>query len=189
MDRFDELIRTDVVNHPVNEATVIHFGVTALEAVAADDDGLLVETALTAAVVTKTAFANPMPYVRNVQVVATAAATTKVNVYGTNIADMPISEELTLNGTTPVVGVKAFKTITSVVLPIKAGTESVKVGWGDMIGLPFLLAKKPLTFAMFNGTIQATAPALTIDADELEKNTIDLNSALNGSAVEIYMML
>jgi hypothetical protein len=189
MDRFDELLRTDVVGFPVNESTVAHFGLTAAQAVAADDDGLLTSTALTTAAVTKTVFANPMPYARNVQIVASAAATTKITINGTNIAGQAISEELSLTGTTPVLGAKAFKTVTSAVLPIKTGTETVKIGWGDIIGLPFLLTKKPLTFAMVNGAIESTAPALTIDSDELEKNTIDLNSNLAGTAVEIYMML
>ena len=109
--------------------------------------------------------------------------------YGTNIADQAISEELTINGSTPVLGAKAFKTVTSIVLPVKAGTETVDVGWGDKLGVPYLFAAKPALLATLAGVIEATAPTQVNDSDEIEKNTVDLNSSLNGGEVCLYYFI
>lgn len=190
MDRYDELLRTDVVNIAAHKSSVAHIHLTKEQACAADADGILDGIALTDEAQTVIEFLNPMPYSRNVTVVAGTDSTSKVTVYGTNIANFPISEEFTLTGSTPVVGSKAFKTITAIVLPLDAGEETVDVGWGDKIGLPFLLADKPLVFALQAGVIETTAPTLVVDADEIEKNTIDLNSALDSTkAVDIYLVL
>lgn len=190
MGRFDELLRTDVPRVSVYEKKMAHIHLTAAEAAAADPDGLLDGTALTAAVQTITTFANDMPYARNVTVVASAAAETKVTVHGTNIANLPISEELTLNGATPVVGAKAFKTITSAVLPIATGEETIDLGWGDSIALPFLMTAQPLVFAQLGGTLESAAPVVTIDDNEIEKNTVTLDTALGSSkAVDLYLVI
>ena len=51
---------------------------------------------------------------RNVIVDAAGAATAVLTVTGTDVYGVPMSEAITLNGTTAVAGKKAFKTITSV---------------------------------------------------------------------------
>lgn len=189
MARYPGKLTTDVYGLFADEKRIAHLQLTAAQAATSDADGILDGTALTAAVQTITTFLNDMPYARNITVVASAAATTKITIHGTNLADDPISEELTLNGTTPVVGAKAFKTITSIVLPIKTGTETVDIGWGEKLGLPFMMAAKPLAFATDDGVIESTAPVVTVDADELEKNVIDLNTNMDGSVIDIYLVL
>lgn len=189
MGRYPGKLTSDVYGSLVDEMKVAHIQLVAAETVAADPDGLLDGTALTEAAQTITEFLNDMPYARNVQVKADAAAATKVTVYGTNLADDEISEELTLNGTNAVLGTKAFKIVTSVVLPIATGSEAIDLGWGDKIGLPFMMSAKPLAFAQDDGAIETTAPTLVVDADELEKNTIDLNSAMDGSVIDIYLFV
>lgn len=192
MNRYDELLRSDVFGLPVNKASGAHMHLTKEQACAADADGILNGAELGAEAVTVTKFLNPMPYPRNVTVVASAATgeNAKVVVHGTNIANKPISEELALTGDTPVVGNLAFKTITAIDLPVAADSETIDVGWGDKLGLPFMLNGKPLVFALHNGALETTAPTLTVDTDEIEKNTIDLNSALNDDkAVDIYLVL
>jgi len=190
MNRYIGQLGTDIYGIGVDEARVGHIHLTKEQACAADTDGLLDGVALTEAAQTVTEFEKAMPYTRNVTAVASDAVTTKITVYGTNIAGIAISEELTLNGTTPVVGAKAFKTVTSIVLPIATGTETVDVGFGDKIGLPFVFDAKPLAFAMQAGTLESTAPTLAIDTDEVEKNTIDLNSALDDTKdVDIFLVL
>jgi len=189
MGRYPGKLTSDVYGSLVDEMKVAHIQLVAAETATSDPDGLLDGTALTAAVQTVTEFLNDMPYARNVQVKADAAAATKVTVYGTNIADDEISEELTLNGTNAVLGTKAFKTVTSVVLPVATGSESIDLGWGEKLGLPFMMASKPLVFAMDDGAIETTAPVVTVDADELEKNVIDLNTAMNGSVIDIYLFV
>ncbi len=192
MDRYDELVRSDVFGLPVNKATMIHIHLTKEQACAADADGLLNDAALGAAAAEVTEFLKPMPYARNVTVVASAATgeNAKVKVTGTNIADKVITEELALSDDTPVVGTLAFKTITSVILPAAAGSETIDLGWGDKLGLPFMMANKPLVFALQAGAIESTAPTLVVDSDEIEKNIIDLDTALHDDkAVDIYLVL
>jgi len=193
MDRYDELLRTDVFGMPVHKMSVAHIHLTADQACAADADSILADATLDTEGETEvTEFLNPMPYPRNVTVVASAATAqdAKAIVYGTNIANQAISEDFTLKGDTPVVGNKAFKTITKIVLPAAASSETIDVGWGDKIGLPYMLSSKPLVFALQGGALETTAPTLAVDADEIEKNTIDLNSALHGEkAVDIFLFL
>lgn len=65
----------------------------------------------------------------------------------------------------------------------------VSVGWNDVLGLPFKLAHNTVLATYLGNTLEATAAKVTTDVDEIEKNTIDLNSALDGHAVDIYLMV
>jgi hypothetical protein len=47
-------------------------------------------------------------------------------------------ETLTLNGTTPVLGLKAFRRISRVTGAVTAST-TINVGWGNKLGLPYKL--------------------------------------------------
>jgi len=116
-----------------------------------------------------------------------------VIVYGTNINDEPISETLpawTANGAATKTGALAFKTITSVFLPSHDGTgATVSLGYGDALGIPFVFSKKPYLRATLDGAIEGNAPTVVVDADEIEKNTVDLHSSLNGTEVCLYWLL
>jgi hypothetical protein len=72
---------------------------------------------------------------RNVVVDAAGAATATATVIGTDEYGAAMRENITFNGTTAVLGKKAFKTITQIALSA-AGTD-VFVGTGSIIGLPF----------------------------------------------------
>lgn len=132
-------------------------------------------------------------------ITATAAGTqndtgaVSVIVYGTNINDEVISETLpafTVNQSATKTGSKAFKTITSVFLPSHDGTgATVSIGYSDALGVPFMFSKKPYLRATLDGVIEANAPTQVNDADEIEKNTVDLNSSLNGKEVCLYYFL
>jgi len=79
-----------------------------------------------------------MDVARALQMVSTGAGDTTqtVTVYGTDYWGQAQSEVKTLNGTTPVLFLKAFKTVTRVaVSAVMAGNLSV--GSRDAIGLPF----------------------------------------------------
>ena len=67
--------------------------------------------------------------------------------------------------------------------------DEISVGWGDKLGLPYFLTHNTVLAAYLGGTKEANAPSVSVDADELEKNTISLNSALNGTAVDIYFIV
>lgn len=43
--------------------------------------------------------------------------------------------------------------------------------------------------AYLGNTLEGTAPTVTTDVDEIEKNTVDLNSALNSSVVDVYLIV
>jgi hypothetical protein len=113
-----------------------------------------------------------------------------VTIYGTNINDDPISEAITLTGTDAVAGTKAFKTITSLRIPARtqATTPTVTIGTTDAYGLPMCLPAAPCLYATYhNGTLEATAATVTVDADEVEKNTADPNSASNADHANIFI--
>lgn len=116
-----------------------------------------------------------------------------VILYGTNIDDQVISETLTaftVNTAGTVTSTKAFKTITSVFLPSHDATSAtVSLGYSEALGVPFMFSKKPYLRATLNGVIETTAPTQVTDADEVEKNTVDLNSSLNGTEVCLYYFL
>lgn len=183
------LYNTDVVTKPALLGQIGRQTLTATQAVALDADGLLSAEALPDAAADFTTFDHAMPYARTVTAVCSAAQTGNMIITGTNINDVVITETIALTSDTPVESTKAFKTVTNINLPIKAGSETINVGWGDKIGIPFMLgdaADRPMIEATLDGVIETTAPAITADADELEKNLIDLNSNLNGKEVCIY---
>jgi hypothetical protein len=115
-----------------------------------------------------------------------------ITVNGTNFADEPITEAFAFlaNATDPTVGVKAFKTITSIVIPAQDGAGATfDVGWGECLGLPFMADENRVLRAIDDGVVETTAPTVVFDADELEKNTVDLNTSMNGSVIEIIVLL
>lgn len=116
-----------------------------------------------------------------------------VIIYGTNINDEAISETLTaftVNTAATKTGAKAFKTITSIFLPSHDGTgATVSIGYSEALGVPFMFSKKPYLRATLDGVIETTAPTQVVDADEVEKNTVDINSTLNGKEVCLYWLL
>lgn len=109
-----------------------------------------------------------------------------VTIYGTNINDDPISESITQNGVATVAGTKAFKTITSLGIPIRssANVPTVSIGTGVLQGLKLCLPAAACVYGSYvNGTLEGTAATVTVDSDEVEKNTVDLDTALNGQAI------
>jgi hypothetical protein len=96
-------------------------------------------------------------------------------------------------------GKKAIKYIQSVAITSagNATTNSLDLGWGDVIGLPYrLAAKSNLQSTYFNQTVEGTLPT-TVLADATTasavtgdvRGTLDLNSVLDGSAVSVYMAI
>ena len=115
-----------------------------VDAVTAGADGVL-------AIETNTAeltFTMDTPVGRNLTAVSSAAgdgATLAVRAVGLDTDFNPQTEDIAMNGVTPVVGVKAFSSIESVTfitlatgLPV-VSTGTIDVGFGDIFGLPFRL--------------------------------------------------
>ena len=67
--------------------------------------------------------------------------------------------------------------------------DKVSVGWGNKLGLPYMLEHNTVMAAYLNNTIESTPPTVAVDDDEIEKNTVLLVSALNGTVVDIYLIV
>lgn len=95
-----------------------------------------------------------------------------------------ISETIALDEANAVEGDYAFDEVTSILLPAKtnASGDTVSVGYGSKLGLSRVLRDATIIATHFNGTVEGT-PATLAKGGELHSTTIDLNSALNGSAV------
>jgi len=69
-----------------------------------------------------------------------------------------------------------------------AADDRVSAGTTDALGLPYKLAHNTVQAAYLNNTKDA-GPAVAVSATTLELNTVDLNSALNGKAVDVYLFV
>lgn len=184
-------LKTDAPGIVTEWGFVSKFKVLGANAAAADTVSVLALTALTAAAQIVTAGISNPAATRNLQVVGSAVGMAgNVVVKGTAYDGKAITETFALNGTTTVVGTQAFKTITEVDLPVltNAGDE-VSVGVGDKLGLPFKLSLDTVLMAFLNGVKEGTLPTVTLDAANIENNTVTLNSALNGTDVEVMLIV
>lgn len=111
----------------------------------------------------------------------------QVTVNGTNAAGQTISETLpafTENNAGTVTGSKAFATVTSIVIPAHDGTgATTAIGTADKLGLGVALSRNTVLRAFLDGTLEGTAPTVATSASALESNTVDLNSASDGTEV------
>lgn len=147
--------------------------------IAATADRILNDQSI-ASVATVTTFAAQPDFARNLTVVASGAATGNVVVTGTNIRGETITETLALNGTTPVVGNKAFKTVTSVTVPAVAGT-TIDLGVGVKLGLSRRMRADNYLQGTADGTHEATRATVAYSATAIESNTVTFNTAPNAS--------
>lgn len=174
---------------PYDQSFVGHYQITpdAVSAVA-----VLAATALTDAVQTISTGITHPDYPRTVTVKGNAAGITgDVVITGANAAGETITDTIALNGSTEVEGIKAFKTVTSVQLPVEtnAGTDTVSVGIGKKFGMPAIVYNAAcLLVKLFNGS--ADTGTLAVDVDELEKNLFALNGAPDGvKVVDLFFIV
>ena len=115
-----------------------------------------------------------------------------VTIAGTNYLNESITDTITFieNDIDCRVGTKAFKTITSVTFPAEDSPygASWSVGTTDVLGLDKCMGGDHYMFGTFNDVYEGTRATVTYDVDDVESNTIDLNSALDGSDVELYFI-
>jgi hypothetical protein len=119
-----------------------------------------------------------------------------LNIVGTDIAGAALTETIAPVAAGSVETLNAFKTVTSItgagwVIGGGAGTEdAIKIGTSESLGLPDKLSDTAQVLcASLAGVKEATAPAVVVHATTLAKNTVNLNSALGGTAVKIYYVL
>jgi hypothetical protein len=117
-------------------------------------------------------------------------STGNVVVTGRNIRGETITDTIALNGTTRVAGVKAFSYISNINYPARQQvSDTVAVGTTDKLGIPSTLRQNTVLMAFLADVKEGTLPTVVVDADEVEKNTVDLNSALDGTRVDIYYVI
>jgi hypothetical protein len=127
------------------------------------------------------------PFGRNLQVVCSAAGVGTVIVDGYDYLMQPMSENLVLNGATPVLGKKAFFLIRQVTIPT-VGAVTLNLGTGTQLGLPYKAGR--VTTEEFAGVVVATlgtltGPILTVPATATTgdtRGTYVPNSTLNGTS-------
>lgn len=141
---------------------------------------------ITTAVVTTTGITNP-DMTRVARIASGGAshnASGNVVINGTDARGAVISDTLTLNGTTPVNGVKAFKKITSIDTTGVSGissTATVTVGCGVALGLGRMQAFAAPLFATVDGVADSALPTMTTSTTVISLNTATFATAPNGS--------
>jgi hypothetical protein len=109
---------------------------------------------------------------RNVIIDAAGAATAVLTITGTDVYGIPMSEAITLNGTTAVSGKKAFKTITSVAA--SAAATDFFVGTGDVFGLPIRANARNYVLTSWGAAFVTTGTFTGADATTATTTTGDV---------------
>jgi hypothetical protein len=141
-----------------------------------------------------TEFPNGPGFGRCLQIVASGASTAAVTIKGRDYLGQPMVETFTLNGATPVVGVKAFKWI-DLISWAAGGAVTMDVGTTDKLGLPYRMANvltEELTGVRVAtlGTLvtpNLTDPQTATTTDP--RGTYDPQSTLNGTAYLSALMV
>lgn len=190
--RIGQTLSTDSGGIDVGRSFLAHFQVPAASAVAASAVAIHAAIALTAsAQAIIAAITNPAAP-RNVTVTGNASGIAgDVVIKGTNYAGEAITETIALSGTSTVAGNKAFKTVAEIDLPIKtnASGDTVSVGIGSKLGLPYKLAHNTVLMACLDNVKEGTAPTVTTDSANIDNNTITLSTALSGKVVDSYLIV
>jgi hypothetical protein len=183
-------IKTDAKGIVADLGFIARLQISGANAVATSNNSILAATPLTTTAQTITAGITNPGTPRNIRIIGNAAMTGSVTIKGTNYNGDSITETLTLNGTTAVDGAKAFATVIEIDLPVQsAAGNTVSVGFGEKLGLPYKLQHNTVRDCYLNNVKEASAATVTTSATALENNTIDLVSALNGSVVDIYLIV
>lgn len=152
--------------------------------------------------------ANVLVYMLDVPRNITAAVTHETSVVAMTIVvtgydeyGASMSEELSIAATgtsQTAAGKKAFKYVYSIAITTagNATTNTLNLGWGDVLGLPYMLPALSDFFTngtYFNEVLEATAPTVVAGVTTTATNTtgdvrgtVDLNSAMDGSAVSVW---
>lgn len=188
-------LKTDASGVDVDCAFMAHVQVAAADAVAANTAGIHAAVASDGSQqIITTGITNPaVP--RNITATAGGTATDikaiQVIIEGTNCCGETITETLpafTVDTAGTVTGSKAFKTVTKITIPPHDGTgATTAIGFGSKLGLPFKLAHNTVDSAFLNNAKEGTAPTVAVSSTAIESNTITLNSALNGTVVDVYL--
>jgi len=168
-----------VVHKVISKAYTVVQVWTAPDAPSAD--GILSSTLLTSAIQTITTGITNPDFPRLLSIDSDGAASGDVVITGTNIRGETVTDTIALNTTNEVAGVVAFKTITSIQLPVKSASESVFVGWLDGLGLQSIPWSTEVISEDSNNATDTGGTVLTRDSDEIEKCIYDPTTECDAS--------
>ena len=113
-----------------------------------------------------------------------------VVITGTDAAGNVLVDTIVANGAATVIGVKAFASITRVVLPARgAAADSISLGLSDRFGLPFLLPHDTVLKILNGGTATTVAAGSSFSATVLADNFIDPTAAINAVDIDVYLVV
>lgn len=190
-------LQTNVSGVSVDASYIAHLVWSEEEAVVADVDGLLAASAVSADSVTTLAPTAQPSCAKNITATVGGTAgsikAVQVTVKGKNIAGETIEEDLpafTVDTAGTVAGSKAFVSVDEVSVPAMDGAGvTVSIGFGEKLGLPYLLSTAAVLFGSKEGTRESSDPTLAVSATDIESNTIDFDSALDGSEMHAYIIV
>ena len=118
-----------------------------------------------------------------------------VTVNGTDIFDAALSENFYFapNASTATTGILAFKTVTSVVFPANCESGGFAATWsiggGSKLGLKRCInGSGDYLQGALNEVYESTRATVVKTGTSIAGNTVQLNSALNGTDVQLYFM-
>lgn len=167
------------------------------DAVAADADRLKNDQATSNSAITEvTTFTAQPDHARKITV--TPGGTTAsvpagdVTVEGTNIRGEAITDTITFEANAEEAGstAKAFKTVSKVTFPIQDGTGATyDIGVSDALGLDRCMSGPEVLATYVNEGLESSPATVTFHATDVSRNTVDPDTALDGSAemVVVYV--
>ena len=172
------VIKTWAATETVSKsATGCHASITALTTVQTITDGITQPTTC-----------------RNVTITTAKGGVSNMSgdvvVTGTNIWGQTITDTLAEGADGLVAGTKAFKTITSILVPVRVQeSDAITVGYGDTLGVDVFLPNTSCCIKQTKDGTADTLPTVSCDADEIEKNTILCATALNAQVMIAYFLI
>jgi hypothetical protein len=181
----------------ITRGFIARYEVAAADATPADTDGIHLAVADNGAQQEIVDGITQPSVPRNITATAGGTATDigaiQVTIEGTNFAGEVITEVLpafTLDTAGTVTGSKAFRTVTKIIIPAHDGLgATTEIGFGEKLGLPYKLPHNTILFANLNNVREATDPVVAVNDLALEGNTFDLNSVLNSTKVDLYLVV
>ena len=104
--------------------------------------------------------------------------TGNVVITGTDIRGNSITDTIALNNNGTVDGIKAFKTVTSILFPARVTSgDTVSIGISDKLGLEMIPYIAVAISAHHGATLEGTLPTITGHATDISQCLADFNSA------------
>lgn len=118
-----------------------------------------------------------------------STVTGNVVIVGTDINNNACTDTIASNGTSTVAGTHAFKTVTSITVPVRgAASDAISIGYEDIIGLPDVMVTAKIVSYWVNAVQQAVAPTATASGTDVSLNTLTLATAGAGHVVEVLFI-